>query len=37
MPEEMTFRVGDRVDVDAGKVHEVWMGGEGCEYVIGEM
>ncbi len=31
------FTVGDRVDVDARKVHEVWMGVEGCEYVIGEM
>lgn len=36
-PEKRTFGVGDRVDVDAGKLHEVWMGGEGCEYVIGEM
>lgn len=35
--EKKTFGVGDRVDVDAGKVHEVWMGDEGCEYVIGEM
>ncbi|MBA7494112.1 hypothetical protein ES702_04681 [subsurface metagenome] len=31
-----TFGVGARVDVEAGRVHEVWMGGEGCEYVIGE-
>lgn len=31
-----TFGVGARVDVDAGKVHEVWMGDQGCEYVIGE-
>ncbi|CAG8322845.1 unnamed protein product [Penicillium salamii] len=31
-----TFRVGERVDVPAGKVHEVWIGDEGCEYVIGE-
>lgn len=30
------FGVGARVDVEAGRVHEVWMGGEGCEYVIGE-
>ena len=30
------FVVGDRVDVEAGRVHEVWMGNEGCEYVIGE-
>lgn len=28
--------MGARIDVDAGRVHEVWMGGEGCEYVIGE-
>lgn len=33
-----TFAVGDRVDVQAGRMHEVWMGeGEGCEYVVGEM
>jgi hypothetical protein len=31
-----TYGVGDRIDVDAGRVHEVWMGGEGCTYVIGE-
>lgn len=31
-----TFGVGARVDVPAGKVHEVWIGDEGCEYVIGE-
>jgi len=31
-----TFSVGSRVDVEAGRVHEVWMGDEGCEYVIGE-
>ena len=31
-----THGVGARVDVDAGRVHEVWMGKEGCEYVIGE-
>jgi len=31
-----TFGVGARIDVPAGKVHEVWMGEEGCEYVIGE-
>lgn len=34
--EKVTFRVGERVDVPAGKVHEVWIGDEGCEYVIGE-
>lgn len=31
-----TYGVGDRIDVDAGRVHEVWMGPEGCTYVIGE-
>jgi hypothetical protein len=31
-----TYGVGDRIDVDAGRVHEVWMGEEGCTYVIGE-
>ncbi|KAL2140723.1 hypothetical protein VTI28DRAFT_3316 [Corynascus sepedonium] len=31
-----TYGVGDRIDVDAGRVHEVWMGAEGCTYVIGE-
>ncbi|KAL6719608.1 hypothetical protein ACLMJK_001528 [Lecanora helva] len=36
-PTKETFTAGDRVDVDAGRVHEVWMGNEGCEYVIGEM
>lgn len=30
------FGVGARVDVPAGKLHEVWIGDEGCEYVIGE-
>jgi hypothetical protein len=33
---KMTYGVGDRIDVDAGKVHEVWIGPEGCTYVIGE-
>ncbi|KAL1859314.1 hypothetical protein Plec18170_002430 [Paecilomyces lecythidis] len=31
-----TFGPGTRVDVPAGKLHEVWIGEEGCEYVIGE-
>ncbi len=35
-PTKETFGVGSRIDVGAGRVHEVWMGGEGCEYVIGE-
>lgn len=35
-PEKTTYGIGDRVDVDAGRVHEVWVGQEGCTYVIGE-
>jgi hypothetical protein len=35
-PTKETFGVGARIDVPAGKLHEVWMGDEGCEYVIGE-
>jgi hypothetical protein len=35
-PGKTTFGVGARVDVEAGRVHEVWMGKEGCTYVIGE-
>ncbi|KAK2014114.1 hypothetical protein LZ32DRAFT_603755 [Colletotrichum eremochloae] len=35
-PQKVTYTVGDRVDVDAGRVHEVWIGDEGCTYVIGE-
>ncbi|KAF2835561.1 hypothetical protein M501DRAFT_1008522 [Patellaria atrata CBS 101060] len=35
-PAKETFGPGDRVDVDAGKKHEVWMGNGGCTYVIGE-
>ncbi|KAI0883715.1 uncharacterized protein GGS22DRAFT_189682 [Annulohypoxylon maeteangense] len=35
-PEKTTYIVGDRIDVDAGRVHEVWIGDEGCTYVIGE-
>jgi hypothetical protein len=31
-----TFGPGARIDVPARKVHEVWMGSEGCTYVIGE-
>jgi hypothetical protein len=31
-----THGVGERIDVDAGRVHEVWIGSEGCTYVIGE-
>lgn len=35
-PTKETFGPGARVDVDAGRRHEVWMGKEGCTYVIGE-
>ncbi|KAH6646923.1 hypothetical protein BKA67DRAFT_595101 [Truncatella angustata] len=35
-PVKKTLSVGDRFDVDAGRVHEVWVGKEGCTYVIGE-
>lgn len=35
-PKKETFGAGDRIDVPAGKLHEVWIGQEGCEYVIGE-
>ncbi|TFK46985.1 hypothetical protein OE88DRAFT_1714750 [Heliocybe sulcata] len=31
-----TFGPGARIDVDAGQLHEVWIGEEGCTYVIGE-
>ncbi|EPS94703.1 hypothetical protein FOMPIDRAFT_61565 [Fomitopsis schrenkii] len=31
-----TLGPGARFDVPAGKVHEVWVGKEGCTYVIGE-
>lgn len=34
--EKKTYGPGSRVDVDAGRVHEVWMGDAGCTYVIGE-
>ena len=35
-PKKTTYSVGDRIDVEAGRAHEVWMGDEGCTYVIGE-
>ncbi|KZF23674.1 hypothetical protein L228DRAFT_246511 [Xylona heveae TC161] len=35
-PTKETFGPGARVDVDAGRVHEVWIGSNGCTYVIGE-
>lgn len=31
-----TFGPGARLDVDAKRLHEVWMGEGGCTYVIGE-
>ena len=31
-----TYGPGERVDVDAGRVHEVLTGDDGCTYVIGE-
>ena len=34
--EKETFGPGARIDVPVAKVHEVWMGNEGCTYVIGE-
>lgn len=35
-PDKKTYGLGERIDVEAGRVHEVWMGENGCEYVIGE-
>ena len=35
-PVKETYGVGDRIDVEARRIHEVWIGDEGCEYVIGE-
>ena len=35
-PSKETFGPGDRIDVSARKTHEVWIGGTGCTYVIGE-
>ena len=35
-PEKKTYGVGDRIDVGAEVVHEVWVGSGGCTYVIGE-
>lgn len=34
--EMKTYGPGERVDVDAGRVHEVLTGDDGCTYVIGE-
>ncbi|OAL45427.1 hypothetical protein IQ07DRAFT_614838 [Pyrenochaeta sp. DS3sAY3a] len=35
-PKTITIGPGARWDVEENKVHEVWVGGEGCTYVIGE-
>lgn len=35
-PEKKTYGVGDRIDVEADRIHEVWIGDEGCTYIIGE-
>ncbi|ROT37620.1 hypothetical protein SODALDRAFT_334731 [Sodiomyces alkalinus F11] len=35
-PTKETHGIGARVDVPAGRTHEVWIGTEGCTYVIGE-
>ncbi|KAI9904243.1 hypothetical protein N3K66_000772 [Trichothecium roseum] len=34
--EKRTYGPGSRIDVDADRVHEVWVGAQGCTYVIGE-
>ncbi|KAI0913772.1 hypothetical protein F4824DRAFT_488911 [Ustulina deusta] len=35
-PSKTTYLAGDRIDVDARRVHEVWVGPQGCTMVIGE-
>ncbi|KAI1181085.1 hypothetical protein F4777DRAFT_573159 [Nemania sp. FL0916] len=35
-PTKTTHTVGDRVDVEARRVHEVWIGPQGCTMVLGE-
>lgn len=35
-PEKRTYGVGERIDVEAERLHEVWIGKDGCTYVIGE-
>ncbi|KAG6320520.1 hypothetical protein E4U44_006190 [Claviceps purpurea] len=34
--EKVKYGAGARIDVDAERVHEVWIGERGCTYVIGE-
>ena len=36
IPEKKTYGVGERIDVEAERLHEVWIGKSGCTYVIGE-
>ena len=36
IPEKKTYGIGDRIDVEAERLHEVWIGKNGCTYVIGE-
>jgi hypothetical protein len=35
-PTRTTYSEGARLDVEAGREHEVWIGPDGCTYVIGE-
>ncbi|KAH7312036.1 hypothetical protein BKA65DRAFT_159227 [Rhexocercosporidium sp. MPI-PUGE-AT-0058] len=35
-PVKKSFGAGERVDIAAGRKHEVWIGKEGCTSVIGE-
>ena len=32
----ITFGVGERIDIAAKRVHEVWIGDQRCVFVIGE-
>jgi hypothetical protein len=34
--EKQNFSAGARIDVAAGRVHEVWIGKDGCTMIIGE-
>ncbi|KAI0458527.1 hypothetical protein F5B21DRAFT_460034 [Xylaria acuta] len=35
-PSKTTYSAGDRVDADARRSHEVWIGPQGCTMAIGE-
>ncbi|KAJ3997766.1 hypothetical protein F5050DRAFT_1363331 [Lentinula boryana] len=35
-PMKETFGSGSRIDVNADRIHEVWIGEQGCTYVVGE-